>query len=164
MSAESHLENGLRITRLIDHLRGEDPLDDEDREALAAALESYVAAEAATLDRALGLARRRGETDWRTAVRLARRDELLRALARQHFGDLPASGAARAIEWAVLRYERQHWPADHDLTECPAAHLGTPREYLFELFQLDHQHVLRGWRQIYTVLQAGSNDCSQSEN
>lgn len=84
----------------------------------AEALRTYeaAAAEGVTLDQVLGLTPPPGGDGWWEAEPRARRDAALRAVHRQHFGDLCITVAAREIG---RRAQRLHQAKLHDEAEPP---------------------------------------------
>ena len=91
------------------------------------------ASEGVTLDQSLEVAVGPGESPWYTREAMAARDDAIRKLASQHFGNLDLSGQADAIAQAIRRYRRARWRFDK-LKECmPETYTDTPSESLYEV-------------------------------
>ncbi len=101
---------------------------------VAAALRSIVRGVNPLL--ALGLQPGPGERSPVTVFRLEQRDQLIRAMARQFYGDQSANRAATEIAREIASYERNAAAIDLHLYEPPASYAGRPRELLFWLNKL----------------------------
>lgn len=116
-----------------DHLdRLADLAADAGLDTIAAAVRAYIAGDAPTLDAALGLRAGPGERSWRTRARLARRDAVIRELAR-HL-NRGSTDVAAEIAKRALRYETSRWRFDSRLPEPPADATEIER-HLFHLMQ-----------------------------
>jgi len=117
---------------LAARLRSEADLDAAEREVVASVLEALAAG-----DR---VARRR------------RRDNLLRACAATCWPRLSTRARADALSAEVRRYAATCWPRDRALAACPPRYAGTPREYLYEIFALYEDIMVRSPRQLFEIL------------
>lgn len=79
--------------------------------------------------------------------RRERRDELLRGMRRNHFADMTASGAAKAMARCLAAYEVGAWPGDRSRATPPAE--GTVDRVAFELLMLG---TAPAWRTILRSL------------
>lgn len=102
-----------------------------------AALQEYTAGaqHGLTLDQALGLRAGPGARPWWQLEALARRDEVLRAIAARHFPARSAKAAAEAITSAAQRYEAVGWRRHRAFMAPPAEIAGTLRGELFYLLK-----------------------------
>ncbi len=82
------------------------------------------------LDFAPGAGKRRPETK----ALLARRDDLLKRIAKFYTGSGRARAEAIAEGWS--RYATTAWPRDRDADACPRRHMGTPQAVHFDLMRL----------------------------
>jgi hypothetical protein len=56
---------------------------------------------------------------WDRAVRVGRRDELLREAAERHFGELSLENRATSMARAYNTYRRRRWPSERARDVCP---------------------------------------------
>ncbi len=82
------------------------------------------------LDYAPGAGKRLPETK----ALLARRDDLLKRIAKFYTGSGRARAVAIAEGWS--RYATTAWPRDRDADACPRRHMGTPQAVHFDLMKL----------------------------
>lgn len=114
-------------------LRAGVPLDEDDIERAATAIESFARGEVARAEP--------GQRHPRTQAALAERDRLLCEAAETYFGNLTDNGRAAALHGALDRFATTAWLRERVLDECPARHLGTVREACWRALKL-HEHVL----------------------
>jgi hypothetical protein len=88
-----------------------------------------------TLGDAFGFALSRGATPWWESESHARRDELIRTIAAQHFPALSGRPAAAAIAEAIARYETTAW-RQHRAYLAPPPRLRGLGADLFRLLKL----------------------------
>lgn len=120
---------GVPLRLHLEHARSQVlagfPLDDDTARLVAVALDRVVS----RLDRADAIALRR-------AARL-KRDDLIREMAAKFFADRGSQRAtAMAICGAIKAYAAGEWRFHCRSSTCPAAIIGTHREYLWRAFRL----------------------------
>jgi hypothetical protein len=106
-------------------------------DAIVAALRdgSLDADDAARLADALRV--RPGQRSWATRAVLAERDNLIRAAARTRFWpNASAAEFARAFRRDLARYRDCSWRRDRCCTSCPAKHIGTATEILWQVLRV----------------------------
>lgn len=145
-----------RLRAIADTLEAGDPLPATLAQWLAGAVRQYLhgAADGVTLDQCLGVATAQNHRPWWITERLHERDDLLRALHCQHFGELPPEQAAREIATAARGYLTGRWRHDQGK---PAADVlpameGTPRALLFRAAQAADGDIPGSTRQIRRIL------------
>lgn len=110
-----------RLRRLVGHLEGGLPLDDEDRDFLVSGIEIYLSSNSGvSLDQALGLRSRGGVSVQRT-LQNDERDDLIRHLVREHpvWAFDPPTTAARKVRHAFDAYESNRWLRDRNAALAP---------------------------------------------
>lgn len=109
------------LRALADHLRTGAPLQPDERDILADALDAYLDG-AVPLDRALGLRKWGGVSPARAAA-LADRDGMIRRLWRSSpdWVALDPAAAARVMRLSASRYEQVRWPRERDHLSAPSA-------------------------------------------
>ena len=133
------MSDAAPIDRLRAIARHLDEIQHPDATWFAAALAAYEsgARHGMTLDDALGLRVGQGERPWWAVEAMQQRDELLRAIARQHFPSMSRRAAAAAIAHELNRYRESRWRVDRAYRQPPAQLLGSVRAELFRLLKLD---------------------------
>lgn len=113
-------------------------IGDPDGPEFAAHLAEYVrgAQDGVSLGDAFGFKVPRGVSAWWEQERLAERNELIRAIARQHFRRPSVRQAANELTRELRRYESGAWLRHRAYTEPPAALRGTLQESFFALLKL----------------------------
>jgi len=124
----------------------------DDGRWLGLALRLYAeTAGAVTIEGALGLRPGPGQESWATIERRARRDEAIRALAREHFARPSLAATACDVAAAIRDYARRCWSRDRGLDRVPASYLGKPEEHLFAAFKVGLR-VPESAKQIHSIL------------
>jgi len=124
----------------------------DDGRWLGLALRLYAeTAGAVTIEGALALKPGPGEEHWSTIERRARRDEAIRALAKEHFQRPSMPATAQDVARAIRNYSMRCWPRDRDLSRVPASYLGKPEEHLFAAFRAGPR-VPESTKQIHAIL------------
>ena len=132
-SADAHagLAAAVRLRRVAEALAAGAPPHADDAQWLSGRLTAYLAADAeADLDAMLGLLPPPGGSSWRTAVKHAERDKLLRELA----GPGPGRVLPRAqeLQQRLRRYAASSWPRDR-VNKSPSA----ANAILYRVFCID---------------------------
>lgn len=114
---------------------GDLPLTPDLRSWLASSLGRYLGHDCDNLNEAFGLIQGHGGVPWWREHAIRQRDEALRALSREHYGDLSVYGRAKAIAEISRRYQAICWPRDRLLHEMPERYRGTPKAALWRAFR-----------------------------
>ena len=145
---------------------------DPDGEWFMAALQEYVAGAPVklTLDQALGLRPRRGETPWWEAETRDRRDELIRSTAKKWYPGRSYRALAEIFFRDLQRYEAGSWRQHRALRSPPETLAGTVRAELFWLLKVGSKiteriirDVLAGEMPVLTGHEAGDASPTATE-
>ncbi|RJT36113.1 hypothetical protein D3227_20575 [Mesorhizobium waimense] len=133
-------EAGLRLRRICSRLREGRPIDPEDAEPLADAIDRYLL-DGTSIDSTLGVRAGKGQTSARRALQIADRDQAIRALA----GDLGEDAAGGNVIDAMLdeleQFASWHWPTLRTCERCPED-IGTRAGLLWSVLKLSGGRVL----------------------
>lgn len=145
MNRPAILESVDRLRRIADMLaRADDPDERWHADQLQAYLDN--AARGVTLEHALGLAGEPRKPRWWTVERLARRDELIRALAARHWPGLKPTPQAAAFAQAMRRHESAYW------TEAGRTRPLPPPGLQADLFEIRSLGATPNRRQLQDIL------------
>ena len=111
------------------------PLTPELRSWLADSLGRYLEHDCDNLNEAFGVIQDHGGVPWWRERGIRQRDAALRALSREHYGDISVYCRAKAIAESSERYQTTCWPRDRLLDEMPKRYRGTPKEHLWRAFR-----------------------------
>lgn len=111
------------------------PLTPDLQHWLTESLGRYLAHDCGDLNTAFGVTQGHGGVPWWREDAIRKRDTALRALAREHFGDLSVYGRAKAIAAITARYQTTCWPRDRLAERMPERYRGTPKENLWRAFK-----------------------------
>ena len=114
---------------------GDLPLTADLRSWLASSLDRYLTHDCDNLNEAFGLVQGHGGVPWWRERAIRQRDEALRALSRETYGDISVYSSAKAIAEISERYQTTCWPRDRQLSEMPERYRGTPKAYLWRAFK-----------------------------
>ena len=142
------IDNLREITRRC--LAGE-PLPPTLSNWLGESLDQFLSRQQRTIDDALGLHWPRGGIPWWMEEAMRLRDAALRELARRFYPELSISAQAREIHRLALRYASSAWLRERNAEAPPAAHEGTPLEWLWAAFKAGAAMPI-GERQLRHVL------------
>ena len=88
--------------------------------------------EGVSLEQAFGLTVGPGGMPWWREESLKARDDAIRKLADQHFGNLDLNGQANALLETIRRYRGSRWRFDRLKDRMPESYAGTRSELLYE--------------------------------
>lgn len=116
---------------------------------LADALHLYLdqASEGMTLEAAFGIELPPAR------LRLAQRDEEIRALADRHFGHFELGRAAEAIARDASRYMAGRWPLDRNHADVPTGYEGTKKEGFWRALKASGGVFPTSGRQVRRILE-----------
>jgi hypothetical protein len=114
---------------------GDLPLTPDLRSWLVNSLGRYLGHDCDNLNEAFGLIQGHGGVPWRRERAIRQRDEALRALSREIYGDISVYSRAKAIAEISERYQTTCWPRDRLLGEMPERYRGTPKAHLWRAFK-----------------------------
>ena len=111
-------------------------VDDPDVEAIADALDAFLAGRADTLDEALGLPRRRpGERTRATELAINERNRIVREAAARHYPALRPAAQAKELATELGRFRATAWVRECEAETCPARHLGSVQEACWHILR-----------------------------
>jgi hypothetical protein len=135
----SALEAIRRLHRIRTTLAAGERLLPDDREWLSVGIDDYLDRRYQTLDFALGIVRTPGRCDARTAAAKARRDNLIREMARTFFPGWSVRQQGLEIDSCLRRYHASAWQSGRIASECPSCHRSTPQEFCWLILKArDH--------------------------
>jgi len=114
---------------------GDLPLTPDLRNWLAESLGRYLEHTCDNLNEAFGVIQGHGGVPWWRERAIRERDAALRALSREHFGDLAVYSRAKAIAAISERYQTTCLARDRLLDEMPERYRGTVKEHLWRAFR-----------------------------
>lgn len=117
-------------------LAGQRHTDPEVRAMAETVLDWWWAGATDRLDRAVGIIPSPGQRSQQTQVIIARRDDLVRKLASDHYGAMRSHPAAIAICKQWSRYAASAWPRERLRTEPPPHRIGTPEALFWQIMKL----------------------------
>jgi len=151
-------ETLARLRAVAERWQAGEPIDLADLAPLLAALADTFAGRADGLDAALGLATLQGSRSWRYLDALARRDDLLRRLHREHLPALSVNAAAERIATLALRYQSTAWMRDRSADELPARLRGRPEALLWQILKAAPDAAVPGARRLRQILGEVGNE------
>lgn len=105
-----------------------------------------------SLDHVFGLRTNPGQRSIQTKAMVARRDELIRRLAADHFRGASCNATAAAIHKAWSRYASSAWPRERGSDAIPVARINRPEFAFWQIMKL--QDVVLSQRTIRSILAA----------
>jgi hypothetical protein len=142
-----------RLKEVSHQLLERRPLGDEQARWLGAALDRFLNRQSATLEEAFELRFPRGGVPWWLEDAMRHRDEALRRMSDEFFGEDGITARAARIHRLATRYAASAWRRDQELPEPPKSYLGTPRHYLWAAFKSGAPMPL-GERQLRNILRS----------
>ena len=123
---------------------------------LAPRLNHYLtgASEGVSLEQVLDLAVSPGQAPWWREEAQRARDNAIRELADQHFGNLDLNSQADEILQTIRRYRRGRWRFDQSRECIPEYYVGTPSGLLYEAFRSGDGDVPESKRHLLRILSA----------
>ena len=123
---------------------------------LAPRLNHYLtgASEGVSLEQVLDLAVSPGQAPWWREEAQRARDNAIRELADQHFGNLDLNSQADEILQTIRRYRRGRWRFDRLEERMPETYANTPSESLYEVFRRGDGDVPESRRHLRRILSA----------
>ncbi len=112
------------------------------------------APEGVSLEQAFGLTVGPGRVPWWREESLKARDDAIRRLADQHFGNLDLNSQADEILQTIRRYRRGRWRFDQSKECIPEYYVGTPSGLLYEAFRSGDGDVPESKRHLLRILSA----------
>ena len=91
---------------------------------------------------------------WWRGESLKARDDAIRRLAEQHFGNLDLNSQADEILQTIRRYRRGRWRFDREKDNIPEGYVGTPDELLYEALRRGGGDVPESKRHLLRILSA----------
>ncbi|MDA0230485.1 MAG: hypothetical protein O3B21_09880 [Proteobacteria bacterium] len=146
------------MLQTIDHLReikqrcmAGEPLETQQSEWLASALEHFLDRRCTSMDDALGLRFAQGGMPWWREEANRVRDAALREIADTYENGLSKSAQAKQIALLALRYGASAWRFDRISDDMPAHYEDTVKEQLWQAFQSGATMPI-GERQLRNIL------------